>query len=107
MSELTELLTRRLTPSAEEDEPQQVYRVTVRMDYDTHQKLVRLASAFGASKTATCEDITVAAVKDAWEHYVCTLDEAHAGELYYEMEQERLEDMHIAEKPLGSGGIRK
>lgn len=86
MSELQELLSRRLQLSQTAEAART--RVTVRLTYDRHQKLVRLAAAFGMSKTATCEDITDAAIQDAWNHYLSTLDPDEVQDILRAMDDE-------------------
>ena len=85
MSELQELLSRRLQ---HEPRDSTQYRVTVRLGSDLHRRLVHLAAAFGMSKTATCEDITAAAINDSWTLYLESLDDDERHDLLLEIRQE-------------------
>lgn len=98
MSELEEWMNRRLQSEARDSTQ---YRVTVRLGWDLHRKLVKLAAVCNMSKTAACEDIAAAAIKDAWAYYMASLDDAERAELLYDMDEEARQEELMDSAPPG------
>jgi predicted transcriptional regulator len=84
MSDLQNWLARRLDTSSDPRLPS--FRVTSRLDFHTHEKLMTLAEAMEMSKTACAEEILSHAVSDAFNLYTERLEPGELDELKREME---------------------